>query len=395
MRQKYTSEGLLGKAGDVLNMGWWLSKVDPGVRLMMNDGFDTMVRLGLVENTATARREFVNQVGQYISGAQPLVRGLFKSLGFSRFVVAGTSIRNLSFRSLIGSAGVKAAGNTRAERLAKGTLLRTLVWSRIVGTILQAGLLSLLFGLLRDREDARFGGRQGVPYGAIDLYINDPAGRPLYWDILAATQMRRILRIGGIDALVKGLMSGQRWSDIVDKMIEDAINSGVLHPLAGPPLQVASVAITGRTITGHKEAKIAPPGRSQMLENVKAAGRQLLGQVGVLFGIGDETVRNRVLGNFAVKSGRTEKQQQTLAERIDFARLGEWIDDVADRIKREFPPITKDPRETEADFRAKVEARTKAVREMMERELADVPEELRAYARRALILKKRIFANGR
>jgi hypothetical protein len=102
-----------------------------------------------------------------------------------------------------------------------------------------------------------------------------------------------------------------------------------------------------------------------------------------------------MLGNFAVKSGRTEKQQQTLAERIDFARLGEWIDDVAARIKREFPPITRDPRETEAEFRAKVEARTKAVREMMERELARVPEELRARARRALILKKRIFANGR
>jgi len=245
----------------------FIGLVDKAGRLVLKDMFDNLTERGLAKNTERNRREFVNQVGQYNSRLHGQFQRILKEVGISPFIVAGKTFNRNALRRLTASPGFEAASRSAAIQ-ARAVEIAGLVTTLLV---VPATLNYLVTGSIL--------GRPGTPQGAIDTGKDDKRGRHIVIDPLQWTGLRRGLRLTGINAAIQGARSDQSFNRTGGDMARDIINSAV-HPYAGPIVRVGAVALTGKSISGFREAPLVDEGLPQIKENLKAAAKELNPSVG-------------------------------------------------------------------------------------------------------------------
>lgn len=254
MREGHTTANPLGKL-----IQW----ADKTTRLVLDDSFKKMADAGLVENTETNRREFVNQVGQYNKRAQSDLMRLARDTGIAPFATAGKTFNALGVRMMMADPGVKATSGMAA------TALRANVLSKWVGATALVGGLNYM--LTKDKGGGVMG-RPGVPIGNIDTGQTDHNGRPLSIPVFAALGLTRAMRVTGVRGVLEAKRRGLTSGDAMDQAGRDIVNSAI-SPFAGPIVRFASEAATGYqpAINVGRATAVAPPGKSQIKENVKQA----------------------------------------------------------------------------------------------------------------------------
>jgi hypothetical protein len=248
-------------------MGRLIQLVDKAARLVRNDMYDNMVQRGWAKDSEAARREFINQIGQYNPRLMGQITSKFKEWGVSPFAVAGISFNRQALRRVTASPGITPAStmaNVGMRAAELGSLVATLF----------AAPMAINYALT-----GKSMGRPGTPLGAIDTGKTTGDGRAITVDPQQWTGLRRGLRITGANATATGLMKGQSHGEIIDNAVRDQIG-GFLHPYAGPLVNTAATLSTGFNASFYKQAQTARPGQSQMAQNAIAAAKQLNPMVG-------------------------------------------------------------------------------------------------------------------
>lgn len=267
-----------GKANPMYWTQRFLHAVDTTMRLTANDAFDNIIRRGYkVQDTETARRNFVNQLGMYSRGAQSKLVNLAKDTGIGPFAVGATNYYAQGLKTLVGGHGIATEGGIgskadlalRGEQLAKTAAVLSSV---ALGNYL---LWGNLFG-----DDK-------TPLGAMKVGTNSD-GKTAYVDLGGLIGVTRGMRATGMLALAEGARKGPGKDNVMDKAVEQIVES-LMHPAFGPPAQFAHTAYTGKNSFGAEVAQkvstattpdgraaaarkgLPPAGSSQAWENVKAA----------------------------------------------------------------------------------------------------------------------------
>ena len=302
-----------------------LSYYDRLTRLVADDGFSFLVEKGLAEDTPTARREYINQVGQYNRRAQPPIMRALKDSGVSPFIVAGKSMAVLHARLVSQGSGVKATGNAQA------LALRGMVMARMVGTLATVQAINYMI-------TGQIGGRKGTPWFAVDTGKDDENGKPIVVDIAGRLfGYTRAARMTGIKSMVTDLQNGLTPGQAVNDGLKDISNS-LISPVAGPPVRFAVGALTGHpTAVGFpRQYPAVPPGQSQMLSDFEyAMGYSNPVSSGYLEGArrhpGDWLAQfynfaNRQLPGVLPKTGTRAETLENLPHIVNAAQLHDYID---------------------------------------------------------------------
>lgn len=240
-----------------------LRKMDETVRLTSDDAFQDLVRQGIVENTETARREYINEIGQYNRRLQGPFMRFAKDTGFGPFATAGRSFGVLGVKMVTLSPGVRGTG------IGAEASLRANVLSKWVGAAVLAGTMNYL--LTKDKGGGVMG-RPGTPIGTVDTGLDDKAGKPLRFPLFDVIGLGRGLRVTGIKGAVEAKRLSLNNSLAADAAARDIINSWI-GPFAGPPIRFGVVAASGYppAINVGRAAPVAIPGQSQFRVNVEQA----------------------------------------------------------------------------------------------------------------------------
>jgi hypothetical protein len=291
-----------------------LSKFDQITRLVLDD---TYKNLGpLVEQSETARREFVNQAGQYNRRAQGLLVRYLRDTGFGPFVTAGKTFNVMALRMATLSPGVKASSMPAAVALRANALMKWVGFGVALAT-----LNYLLSG--------KVGGRPGVPIGNLDTGKTDKAGHPMSLPIADLMGLGRSLRLTGARGFLEGYRRGLTRSQAVDQAARDIINTSV-SPMIGPAPRFASVALTGRApaIGVARVSPVALPGQNQLRVNlqealkdanpiVKSALDLRAGKPGAIAG---------QFPRFALQPGKTEETAAKFSQIVGRAEMKDYVD---------------------------------------------------------------------
>lgn len=229
---------------------WFITNADKMVRLLLDDAYQEMAQNGLVENTETARREFINQVGQYNTRLQgPLIR-LLRDTGLGPFATAGRTFNALGVRQVLLSPGVKAASPSAA------LALRANMLGSIVGFI-------VLRSLINQMTTGNPNGRHGTRLMNIDLGDNDNNGKPRQFPLGDLLGPGRGLRVTGLRGYVEGQRAGLTTSQSTEDALRDMFSS-FLNPAMGPAPKFAATALTGYpAINAPRTAPVPKPDQNR------------------------------------------------------------------------------------------------------------------------------------
>lgn len=269
----------------ITKMQDFLHAADTAGRVILNRRFDNLVARGEAVDSGTNRRNFIAQLGNYNRRLMNPMARIFKDLGLSPFVTAGTTFNRQGRRLLTGDPGYTAT-STGAALKARAINLG--------GVVMAMGLLPSLVNMATTGHPL---GRSGTPFGAIDTGTDDDQGNHRIFDYLQLMGMRRGLRSLGIDAIANGLIDGKDWNTIGGNAVND-VTQAALHPWMGPGVGFAAAALTGRRLDtrGKMEANVMPQGGlAQNLENARAA---LQSQNPFVYGVGKAIASpvNKALG---------------------------------------------------------------------------------------------------
>jgi hypothetical protein len=198
-------------------------------RLALDDGYRMMVDKGIVIDTPTARRDFVNQVGQYHKEAQAGLVRVFRNTGLGPFATAGSTFYTQGIKAVTLSTGATATSRANAIKL------RAYVATQLLGPLVQVAFANYL----------RTGKLQppGTPWGSLYLYTKDD-DRPVYFDFADFEGLKRGARAFGADAAIEQTRKGASASNTFDKALRQA-ESAAISPFAGPIPTFISEAATG------------------------------------------------------------------------------------------------------------------------------------------------------
>lgn len=244
--------------------GKTLNVMDTAVRLVLNDLFDVGVKHWGFKDTASNRREFINQVGQYNERMMSEKQRFFRQIGFSPFIVAGRTMNQFAMRRLVFSPGVEAIDNTSAIKLRLFEVAAT-ASSLAVPAMINYAVTGQIFP-------------KDIPLGAVSLGHDDKKN-PVFIDPLKWTGMRRAMRLTGMNAAATGLRNGESLRQIAPRGLGD-IFAGAIHPWTGPAVNFATMATTGWTpyglLHGRKDVKpVAGGAMAQVQENLSKAAFEL------------------------------------------------------------------------------------------------------------------------
>lgn len=312
-------------------MGSFIQGADRNVRLVLDDMFQRLAKQGLVQNTETNRREFVNQVGQYNIRAQGTWRRLARQTGLGPFVTAGTTFNTLGLRTLALRSGAQATSPYAAALLSANVL------SKWIGAATIAGTLNYLF--TKDKGGGVYG-RPGVPLGRIDTGLNDANGNPLSFPFFDVIGLGRGLRVTGIRGFVEAQRKGLNLQNSVDSAARDLVNSNT-SPFFGPVVRFGSIAASGQmpAINVPREAPVVAPGESQVGENFKTAlvdANPIL-KSAVLSqqpGQGYLSALQAQLPRFALSPSQPPAMMADYPSIVRRAQAGAFIDDVIARARK-------------------------------------------------------------
>ena len=281
-------------------------KADQVTRMVLDDTYRNLVKEGLVKDTETNRREFINQAGNYNLRSQGQWMRLLRQSWFSPFATAGRNFATLGIRA------VTLNPNMAAKWIGTATLVGTVNY--------------LITGQLQ--------GRKGTPLGAIDTGKNDENGRPKYFNVAAFTGQSRALRTVGARGAIEAARLGLQPSDMVSAAARDIVNVG-LGATVGPGPKAAFIAATGRSpaVDVGRASAVAPPGDSQVKENVKAAILQanpILQSVYEANRPGGNASKaiERQLPRFTLTTGKSERLVENYPQIVEMAQSREFVDDV-------------------------------------------------------------------
>jgi hypothetical protein len=240
-----------------------IEHMDTRTRLQLDRMYQNLAEQDLVPKTETARREFVNQVGQYNRRAQGQVMHWLRDTGIAPFVTAGRAFNVLALRTALLNPGIESTG--AASRLALGATMA----AKVGGTLT---LIATLNYLLTHKKGGGVFGRPGVALGAVDLGVDDKNKRPLTLNLANILGLQRVARVTGIRGGAEALRYHLPLGTVLDSTYRDLQNSWTA-PVLGPLARTVSLAATGRqpAIGVPRTAKVVPPGQSQTLENLKTA----------------------------------------------------------------------------------------------------------------------------
>lgn len=281
--------------------GAFLSVVDRSVRLAAADAFDRVAKLDGVENTERAKRDFINQAGNYSKLTQSRIVAWLRDTGLGPFATAGSNFYVQGLRGLIGSHGIRTTSYKADLRLRAEMLLRMAVLPAVAAAVNYA-----LWGRIDgDDKTPLFGLKVGT----------DEKGRTSYLDLGGLTGVTRGMRETGLQALAESQRPGAKKagatpSDAFDRGVADAALA-VLHPAIGPPVSLVHTALTGKNTLGGQVAPKADPkkGESQAERNLWAA----LWQTNPVLESYLEPVANRAAG---FKEKREESGQERLMKML-------------------------------------------------------------------------------
>ncbi len=304
--------------------------MDKGVRLVLDDAYSQLVKQGLVENSQTARREFINQLGQYNRRLQSRLVRQFRDTGLGPFVTAGTTFNTMGVRAVTFSPGVKAT--TMPAAIA----LRGAMMAKLLGAAATVGLLNYI-------TTGQMAGRKGTPLGDVDLGINDKSGRMLHIPVLSLFGPARGLRVTGARGLIQSKMLGLSNADALDTAWRDAFNSWT-SPFAGPLVRAGVTAATGypAAIGVGRQSAVVPPGENQVLENFKTALVQAspvaagIAKANTPGGTAMDAVASQ-LPRLLPQAGRTEAMMRDYPGVVRRAQASAFIEDVIGRARRMSP----------------------------------------------------------
>lgn len=244
-------------------MGKFIQVADRATRLVLDDTFKKLSDQGLVENTETNRREFVQQVGNYNIRAQGGLRRLARETGAGPFATAGTTFNTLGLRT-----ATLSPGATATSPMAAGAL-RANVLSKWVGASVLVGTLNYL--LTKDKGGGVMG-RAGVPVGSVDSGLDDQNGRPLSFSVFNLLGLGRALRVTGIRGAMESQRKGLNLSTALDASARDVFNTSI-SPFTGPVIRFGTEAASGYqpAIGVPRATHVAAPGENQTQQNIKDA----------------------------------------------------------------------------------------------------------------------------
>ncbi len=337
------------EAGHQSLLGPLLLKSDKTSRLLLDDTFKRLAEAGLVENTETARREYVNQIGQYNKRLQgPLVR-LLRDTGFGPFATAGRTFNALGVKMATLSPGAKGANGFAEAGLRANILSKWVGFSVLLGT--------LNYMLTKDKGGGLLG-RKGVPIGNLDTGMDNDKGRPLSLPLADIMGLGRAARVTGVKGAVQAKYLGLTDGDALDSAARDVINSAT-GPALGPAIRGATVAATGSppAVGVPRTAPVAPPGTSQTKVNVEEA---LKDANPVVRSILDYTRGGKTLGEaigqqvprFGLVAGKPEATAEKYPKIVNRAQLNAYTEALAREVRQQ--PL-KDRRQWIADRLSKDE----------------------------------------
>ena len=143
--------------------------MDRTTRLALDDAYKRLASEGWVENSETARREFVNQVGRSNKRLQGPMRRWARDIGFGPFATAGTTF------NVLGTRGITLNPGVRARTPAAAVAIKANMLAKLAGSAATVGLLNYIF--THKQKGGGVMGRPGTKLGEIDLGTDDKNGR--------------------------------------------------------------------------------------------------------------------------------------------------------------------------------------------------------------------------
>jgi hypothetical protein len=262
-----------GYVGGKLNPANWLAAgmefsskmmtvVDRAMRLTADHAFDVISKRPNVDASEGARRDFINQLGNYNKLTQPKFVAWLRDTGIGPFATAGTNFYMQGLRGLVGSHGFRTSSRAADLALRGETLLRMAVLPAVA-----AGINMMVWG----RPD----GDDKTPIAG--LKVGDSNGKTSYLDLGGLVGVTRGMRETGLLALAEqqregAQRKGAKLGDAADRAMGDIMTSA-LHPAAGPPVAFLHTLATGENMLGGKVAPQAnlKKGESQSALNAYAA----------------------------------------------------------------------------------------------------------------------------
>lgn len=322
MRSQHES----GSSLNPLNLtGKFIQWADRTARLTLDDAFKSMADKGIVENTETNRREFVNQVGQYNKRAQGSWTRAARDSGLAPFVTAGKNFNALAVRTALLDPGVKATSVPAALALRANQAAKWLGAATLIGS-----LNYLITG--------KATGRDGVPLGSVDTGKNDENGRPLYIKVSDWLGLGRAVRVTGIRGAVEAKRAGLTNQDALDSAVRDIGNSA-MAPWEGPPIRALGVATGIPTAIGVKRpAPVVAPGESQRASDLKYAAIEanpIFGSIHDRYKTGGGITESlqRQLPRYLPQSGKSDEFMSNYPKIVHKAQASSFIDDVIGRAR--------------------------------------------------------------
>lgn len=315
-----------------------LNPIDQGVRLVSDDVYKGLAEKGIVENTETARREFINQVGQYNKALQPKLTRYLRETGVNPFITAGQTFNAQGLRRLAMAPGVK--GTTLARSL---SLKADVAAGWIGGIVLLTALNQMISG--------KPTGPIGTPLGAVGWVGDD--GKVHSFNLMRLLGYERGLRITGIGPAIQAKRLGLSTQQAA-KAGGESVTSAGLGMLAGPGPRAAVIASTGLRPTQPwiKEAPVVPPSDSlsplkgQMAANIQTAIEEanpiLSSATEIRRGLKQgkpagevvEKAAEKQLSRYTPRAGMSEKTAQALPKIVNSAQLKEYVDSVAKEARK-------------------------------------------------------------
>lgn len=300
--------------------GKLLDPLDKGIRLVSKDIFEGMAERGIVKDTPTNLREFVNEIGNYTRSTQsPLVR-LLRDTGVQPFATGFRTATAQAVKRLALAPGVKATspGNALA--------LRADVLGGFVGAAVTIGALNwLISGKAR--------GLPGTRLGSVSW--QDTEGKTHEIDVGGLTGLttgaRRLGVMGAIEAKERGLPAG-----IAAGQAARGLATTATSQLAGPVVRFGTIALTGHDSYGNQIARPSPTGNP--VNNVVAAARSVNPIVDMIAGMHEgkswEETRQRQLTRYAPYSPSGVQTSERFPEIVEGVKLKEYGDQLAAKARK-------------------------------------------------------------
>lgn len=339
-----------------------LKATDRITRLVLDDAFKELVRKGLVENTETERREYVNQIGQYNRRLQGPLTRLLRDIGFGPFVTAGKTFNALGVKMVTLSPGAKASSAYAAA------VLRANVLSKWIGGAVFVGTMNYLI-------THKVMGRAGTPLGNIDTGKNDSSGKQLSLPYFSLIGLGRGLRVTGLKGAIDSKRMGLTDGDAVEAATRDIINSWAA-PAMGPGVKFGMVAASGYgpAVDVPRVSRVVSPGENQRLENTKEALRQASPLVQSYLKYRQGKSANEILSSqlprFTMSPGKTEAMVSKYPKIVSYAQGSAFIDDMIHEARRMAKP-DRNKFVSEQVKQLPVNQREHAIREVKRRHVYD------------------------